>query len=115
MLMILKIVSDVLIAVGVFFALVGVIGILRMPDTFSRMQASTCVATLGVLGTSLGALIHAIFVMGSAAAAVKIAVIALLILVTNPIGSHAIAKGAYKAGIRPEKAMETDDLGRDSE
>ena len=115
MLMWLKIISDILIAVGAFFALVGVIGILRMPDTFCRMQASTCVATLGVLGVSLGALIHAIFIMGSAGTAVKVCVIALLILVTNPIGSHSIAKGAYKAGIRPDKAMETDDLGRDSE
>ncbi|MCR5664566.1 MAG: monovalent cation/H(+) antiporter subunit G [Oscillospiraceae bacterium] len=115
MLMWLKILSDILIAVGAFFALVGVIGILRMPDAFCRMQASTCVATLGVLGVTLGGLIHAIFVMGSGSAAVKIAVIGLLILVTNPIGSHSIAKGAYKAGIRPEKTMEIDDLGRDSE
>ena len=115
MLMWLKILSDVLIACGAFFALVGVIGILRMPDAFCRMQASTCVSTLGVIGVALGGLIHAIFIMGSASAAVKIAVICLLILVTNPVGSHAIAKGAYKAGIRPETPMETDDLGRDSE
>ena len=40
-------------------------------------------------------------------------VIGLLVLCTNPIGSHTIAKGAYKAGIRPEKKMEVDDLGRD--
>ena len=111
----LKILSDVLIACGAFFALVGVLGILRMPDTFCRMQASTCIPTLGVIGVTLGGLIHAIFIMGSAGTAVKIAVIGLLILVTNPVGSHAIAKGAYKAGIRPEKPMETDDLGRDSE
>ncbi len=115
MLMWIKIISDVLIACGAFFALVGVLGILRMPDTFCRMQASTCVSTLGVLGVALGGLLHAIFVMNSASTAVKIAVICLLILVTNPVGSHAIAKGAYKAGIRPETPMETDDLGRDSE
>ena len=115
MLMWIKIISDVLIACGAFFALVGVLGILRMPDAFCRMQASTCVSTLGVIGVALGGLIHAIFVMNSASAAVKIAVICLLILVTNPIGSHAIARGAYKAGIRPETPMETDDLGRDSE
>ena len=115
MLMWIKIISDVLIACGAFFALVGVLGILRMPDTFCRMQASTCVSTLGVLGVALGGLLHAIFVMNSASTAGKIAVICLLILVTNPVGSHAIAKGAYKAGIRPETPMETDDLGRDSE
>ena len=111
----LKILSDVLIAVGAFFALVGVLGILRMPDTFCRMQASTCVNTLGVVGLTLGALLYAIFLKQDVGSAVKIAVIGLLILVTNPIGAHSIAKGAYKAGIRPATPMETDDLGRDSE
>jgi multicomponent Na+:H+ antiporter subunit G len=53
--------------------------------------------------------------MNSAATAIKIAVIALLIITVNPIGAHAIAKGAYRAGIRPEKRMETDDYGRDLE
>lgn len=113
--MALRIVIDVLLAIGAFFALTGTLGILRMPDTFSRMQASTCVVTLGVLGVAIGGILYAACVMGSAGAAVKIGVIGLLILATNPVGSHAIAKGAYKAGIRPEKPMETDDLGRDSE
>lgn len=113
--MVLRIVIDVLMALGAFFALAGVLGILRMPDTFSRMQASTCVTTLGMLGVMLGALLYAIFVMGAPGTAVKVGLVGLLILITNPIGSHAIAKGAYKAGIRPETPMETDDLGRDSE
>ena len=111
--MIVRIIADVLIAIGAIFALAGTIGILKMPDTFSRMQASTCVPTLGMLGAMLGALLIAIFVKADAGTAVKIAVIGLMILVTNPLGSHAIAKGAYKAGVRPEKKMETDDLGRD--
>ena len=86
---------------------------MKMPDAFCRMQASTCISTLGMLGALLGALLYAIFVMGSPSAAVKIAVIVLLIFITNPIGSHAIAKGAYRHGVRPEKAMEIDDLRRD--
>ena len=113
--MALRIVIDALLGIGAFFALTGVIGILRMPDTFSRMQASTCVATLGMLGVVIGGVLYAACIMGSAAAAVKIGVIGLLILVTNPVGSHAIAKGAYRAGIRPDKPMEIDELGRDSE
>ena len=68
---------------------------------------------LGMLGVMLGTLLYAIFVMGSPSAAVKIALIALLIFITNPIGSHAIAKGAYRHGVRPEKPMEIDDLRRD--
>ena len=111
--MTVRIIADVLIAIGAIFALAGVIGILKMPDPFSRMQASTCVATLGMLGAMLGALLIAIFIKQDVGASIKVGVIALLILVTNPLGSHAIARGAYKAGIRPEKKMEVDDLGRD--
>ena len=111
--MALRIIMDLFLLCGLVFALAGTKGIIKMPDTFSRMQASTCVATLGVLGVMIGGLIYAIGVMGSAGAAIKIALIGLLILVTNPIGSHVLAKGAYKAGIRPDKKMETDELGRD--
>ncbi len=111
--MLLRIVIDLLIAVGLIFALAGTKGVLKMPDTFCRMQASTCISTLGILGVCLGGLLYAIFVMHSPATAVKVALIGALVLFTNPIGSHAIAKGAYQAGIRPEKPMETDDYGRD--
>ena len=113
--MVLRIVIDVFLAVGAFFALTGTLGILRMPDAFSRMQASTCVTTLGMLGVCISGVLYAALVMGHPNTAVKIGLIGLLVLVTNPVGSHAIARGAYKAGIRPEKPMETDDLGRDSE
>ena len=113
--MALRIVIDVLIGIGLVFALAGTKGIIKMPDTFSRMQASTCVNTMGVIGVALGSLLYAIFIMGSAGTAIKIAVIALLIITVNPIGSHAIAKGAYRSGIRPDKPMEIDDYGRDLE
>ena len=39
--------------------------------------------------------------------------IGVLILTINPVGAHAIAKGAYRNGIRPDKEMEIDDYGRD--
>ena len=53
--MALRIVIDVLIAIGAIFALAGTIGLLKMPDTFCRMQASTCVSTLGMMGVMVGA------------------------------------------------------------
>ncbi len=111
--MLIRIIIDVLIAVGAVFALAGTIGILKMPDTFCRMQASTCISTLGVICVCLGAVLYAAVIMGSAGTAVKAALIGALVLCTNPLGSHAIAKGAYQAGIRPEKKMEVDDYGRD--
>ena len=103
--MALRIVIDALLVIGAFFALAGTLGVLKMPDTFCRMQASTCITTLGML--------YAIFIMGHPATAIKIAVIGALVITVNPVGAHAIAKGAYRAGIRPEKRMEIDDFRRD--
>ena len=113
--MLIRIIADLFLLIGAIFALAGTIGLLKMPDTFSRMQASTCISTMGVIGVAIGALLYAIFIMNSASTAIKIAVIALLVITINPIGAHAIAKGAYRAGIRPDKPMETDDYGRDLE
>ena len=111
--MTLRIIIDVLFVVGGFFALAGTVGVLKMPDTFCRMQAATCIPTLGMLCIAIGALLYAVCIMQSTSAAIKIAVIALLVILTNPVGSHVLAKGAYKNGVRPEKEMKTDDYGRD--
>ena len=50
----MRIVIDILVAAGLVFALAGTKGILKMPDAFCRMQASTCITTLGTLGVILG-------------------------------------------------------------
>ena len=111
--MILRIIIDLLLALGTFFALAGTIGTLKMPDTFCRMQASTCISTLGVVFLGFAAILYAAVVMHSGAAAVKILVIGVLVIAINPIGAHAIAKGAYRSGVRPERPMEMDDFRRD--
>ncbi|MBR6352720.1 MAG: monovalent cation/H(+) antiporter subunit G [Oscillospiraceae bacterium] len=113
--MALRIVIDVLMFVGFIFALAGTKGLFHMPDTFCRMQASTCIATLGSLGVVIGGALYAFCIMGSVSAGIKILVIGLLIITINPVGAHAIARGAYKNGVRPDKEMEIDDYGRDFE
>ncbi len=109
----MRIVIDILAAAGLVFALAGTKGVLKMPDAFCRMQASTCISTLGALGVVLGGALYAFFVMGSVGTGVKVLLIGLLILTVNPVGAHAIAKGAYKNGVRPDREMEIDDYGRD--
>ena len=111
--MILRIIIDVFIAAGFIFALAGTKGVIQMPDTYCRMQASTCITTLEVLGVVIGAALYAFCIMGSPATGIKVVVIGLLVITINPVGAHAIAKGAYRHGIRPEKEMEIDDFRRD--
>lgn len=109
---IVRIVIDLLMALGAFFAIAGVKGVIKMPDTFCRMQASTCVTTMGVIGVCLGAALYAAFVMHSGATAVKVLVILALVITVNPVGAHSIAKGAYRADYKLEREMEMDDFRR---
>ena len=111
----MRIIADLLIAGGLLFAFAGVVGLLRMPDTFCRMQSSTNISTLGILGVILGGIIYSACILGNGEMAVKLAVLGLFYLITTPISGHAIAKGAYWHGVRPEKEMVCDKLREDLE
>jgi multicomponent Na+:H+ antiporter subunit G len=85
-----------LLVTGLAFSLSGVVGILRMPDLYTRIQCSSKTITMGALPT-LVALVVAegpISVFGSRAL-----IVAFLLVVVNPLSSHALARAAYKAGI----------------
>ena len=105
----------VLIALNVFFALAGVIGMLRMPDAFCRMQSSTNIATFGVLGVIIGGILYSAVYLHNGEMAVKLAVMGAFYIVTNPIASHAIAKGAYRHGVKPSDKTVCDKYGEDME
>ena len=68
----LRIIIDVFIAGGCFFAFAGAVGLVRMPDTFSRMQSSTNITTLGVLLTLIGAFLYFLIVRESWGSAAKV-------------------------------------------
>ena len=111
----MNIVICIFIALSLFFAFAGVVGMLRMPDTYSRMQVSTCISTFGVLGVIIGGILYSIFMLGNSEMAIKLAVLGVFYIITNPIASHALAKGAYWHGVRPEKEMVCDKYREDLE
>lgn len=111
----MRIIADLFIVCGLLFAFAGVMGILRMPDAFCRMQSSTNITTLGILGVIVGGIIYSAFVIRSGEMTIKIAVLGVFYLITTPISGHAIAKGAYWHGVRPEKEMTCDQLREDLE
>lgn len=109
------IVSDVFIVIGCFFALAGTVGLIRMPDAYTRMQSSTNISTLGAIGVTIGAAIRAFSSGGDTGVTmgIKILLIGLFIVITCPIGGHAICKAAYKSGAKSIK-MVCDEYGRDN-
>jgi len=111
----MRIAIDVLIAVSLFFAFAGTVGMLRMPDCYCRMQSSTNIGTLGTLGAMIGAVLYCLFILNDWSMAIKCAMLGVFYIVTNPISGHAIAKAAYRRGIRPEKDFVCDKYGEDLE
>ncbi|NDJ34280.1 MAG: monovalent cation/H(+) antiporter subunit G [Chloroflexi bacterium] len=74
---------------GVLFSFVGVLGLIRLPDVFTRLHAAGKVAPLGMIGLLIGA---ALLLPGTA---LKMIALAGFLFVTAPVASHAIAAAAH--------------------
>jgi len=111
----MRYVIDALIVISIFFAFAGVVGMLRMPDSFCRMQSSTNISTMGVLGVIIGGILYSATTLGNYEMVIKLAVMGLFYIVTSPISGHAIAKGAYLHGVKPVKDMVCDQYKEDME
>ena len=94
----------VLISAGVLFDLFGCIGLLRLPDVYTRLQAATKAVTLGTCLILVGIAVAA-FGAGRYPTGLKALLCALFVLVTSPTAAHALARGAYRSGIKPTPSV----------
>lgn len=87
---------QVLSIIGLAFSLSGAVGIVRMPDLYTRIQCSSKTITMGAL-PALVALVVGEGVVTSYAS--RALIVAALLLIVNPAASHALARAAYKSGV----------------
>jgi multicomponent Na+:H+ antiporter subunit G len=90
------IVTAVLWLAGSAFALLAAVGVVRMPDVFTRMQASTKASTLGLACLLAGTAVQ----MGDFVSFIRAASIGAFVLLTTPVSGHVIARASYFAGVR---------------
>ncbi len=114
--MALNIVTYIFIGIGLFFNLVGVVGLHRFPDMYTKLHAATKCTTFGSIFLIIAVIVQAagIWAQGGASESVMVirAVLVLVaLLVTNATGAHAIARAAHRSGEKPARAV-VDDLGR---
>lgn len=84
------------IVIGLAFDFFGCLGLIRMPDVYNRLQASTKCITLGTCSILLGVL----FIMGISAAGLKSLLCIVFLLLTSPVSAHALARASHKAGVK---------------
>ncbi len=95
---VLDTVSAILLAGGAFFCVVGGIGMLRMPDLYTRMHAASVIETLGAYLLLAGFMVESGFTLVSA----KLAMVGLLLFFAAPAATHALARAAFARGVAPQ-------------
>jgi multicomponent Na+:H+ antiporter subunit G len=87
---------------GGLFCVVGALGMLRMPDFYTRMHAASVIETLGAALILIGLLLQAGFTL----VAVKLLFVGVLIFFASPTATHALARAAMGRGLKPLLAEE---------
>jgi len=83
---------------GVFFVIAGAVGVLRLPDFYTRMHAAGMTDTLGAEMILLGLIVQA----GFSQTSLKLALIAFLLFLTSPTAAHAVVGAAHHAKLKPK-------------
>ncbi|MEE4237622.1 MAG: monovalent cation/H(+) antiporter subunit G [Anderseniella sp.] len=99
----LDIISAILLAAGTFFVFAGGVGVMRMPDFYTRMHAASLTDTGGAALIIAGLLLQG----GLTLAPVKLLAIFLFLFLTSPTASYALVNAALLSGLKPRARNET--------
>ncbi len=103
---VLDVVSAVMLLVGVLLYLVAALGLVRLPDVFSRMHAATKASTLGLALVLLGAMLR----VEQAGDAVRLGLVIAFTFLTAPVGAHMLGRAAYRSGVGGIEDLAVDEL-----
>lgn len=102
-----NLISDALQLIGAIFLLLAAIGVVRMPDLFTRMQPATKAATLGSACTLLASAVH----FNNFGVTTRALAAIAFFLLTAPVTAHLIARAAYFIGVPLWEKTVVNDLG----
>jgi multicomponent Na+:H+ antiporter subunit G len=89
--------ATVFFVLGALFAIIGNLGVIVLPDVYTRLQASSTCSTTSVFSVFAACML----ISGFGPLTGKVLVISLFFIVTNPVSSHIIARFAWKSGMIP--------------
>lgn len=84
------------IVIGLAFDIFGCVGLIRLPDVYNRLQATTKCVTLGTCSILLGAFV----IKGFTATGIKAVLCIIFLILTAPVAAHALARGAHISGVK---------------
>ena len=98
-LLISDIIGNLFLIIGSLFLFSAGLGVLRMPDTYNRIQTGTKATTLGTIMVLVGlAFLHPAWTL-------KLIILIFFVMLTNPVSSHALARASHSIGIHETETM----------
>ncbi len=91
-----EIIGYIFIVLGLAFDIFGCIGLMRLPDVYNRLQATTKCVTLGTCSILLGTIV----IKGFTSTGMKALMCMAFLLLTSPVAAHALSRGAHKSGVK---------------
>ncbi len=95
----MEVLSILFILAGLFFLIVAAIGVIRLPDVFSRSHAVSLTDSLGAVLMLVGVVLHE----GVSTSMLKIIAVLALLYIQNPVIAHATVRAALRSGLKPWK------------
>ena len=86
----------IFIVIGIIFDFFGCLGLVRLPDVYNRLQASTKCVTFGTCSIMFGTFL----MLGATAAGVKSLLCIVFLLLTAPVSAHALARSAHISRVK---------------
>lgn len=105
-------VACIFMGIGLAFDCLGAVGLVRLPDVYTRLQATTKCVTLGTCFMLLSVAVYA-FGHDHVSMAVKALVCMLFVLLTGPVGAHAVARASHMSGVHLWKGSVVDEYKDD--
>ncbi len=97
MAVVIEAVSWILLITGSCFAMIGGLGVIRLPDVYTRLHGAGVTETLGAGAILAGLMVQA----GLSQATIKLFLILVFLLFTSPTSTYALANAAFTRGIKP--------------
>ena len=91
-----EVIGYMFIVIGLTFDIFGCIGLIRLPDVYNRLQATTKCVTLGTCSILFGTII----IKGFGGTAIKAFLCIVFLILTAPVAAHALSRGAHVSGVK---------------
>lgn len=103
-----EVIAGIFILIGTIISFISAIGLVRLPDVYTRSHAASKASTLGVLSTLIGTLLF--FIISEGYFSIRLILGIIFVFLTAPVAAHMICRSAYRSNVPLAETSAEDEL-----